>query len=308
MVKFLHHQKTTIQKHTEMNIQDLLNSSEPILLDGAMGSMLMAQGIDSDTHGEVWNVEQPERVAAVHRHYIESGSQIVLTNSFSGNRLQLRARDLEERTHELNKAAAKVLRAEIDASGKDVLAAGSMGPSGELLEPFGELTIDQAKETFAEQAAALTEGGVDLLWIETFSDLNEIKAAIEGVQSASDLPIIATMTFDTHGHTMMGIKPEQMVAELKEYGLVAMGGNCGNGPDEIIAVVKAMHAADPDLTIVAKSNAGLPHIVDNKVVYDGTPEIMAEYAKEVQAAGAHFIGACCGSTPDHIHAMSTSLK
>ena len=270
--------------------------------------MLMAQGLEGDTPAELWNAEHPERVAAVHRHYIESGSQIVLSNSFSGNRFRLADRDLEPRTHELNKAAAEILRAEIKASGKAVLAAGSMGPTGQFLEPLGPLTFEQVKSAYAEQAAALAEGGVDLLWIETFSALDEIKAAIEGVQSVSELPIVATMTFDAHGRTMMGVKPEQMVMELKDYGLLAMGGNCGNGPDEIIQVVAAMHAADPDLTIVAKSNAGLPHVVDGEAVYDGTPEIMADYAKEVQAAGARFIGACCGSSPDHIHAMSGSLK
>jgi methionine synthase I (cobalamin-dependent) len=286
-----------------MNIQDFLKSKDTILLDGAMGSQLIEQGLEAGEAAEAWNVEHPERVMAVHRNYIEAGSQIVLSNSFGGNRFRLSEHGLGDRVHELNKAAAEILCKAIDESGKEAFAAGSMGPTGGFLEPLGALSYGEVKEVYAIQAEALAQGGVDLFWIETFSAIDEIIAAIEGVQSGSQLPIVVTMTFDTKGRTMMGVSPEQMVEDLKSYGLLALGANCGNGPAEIIEVVQRMHAFDPALPIVAKSNAGIPRVVAGETVYDGTPLVMAGYAKEAQESGASLIGACCGSGPEYISAM-----
>ena len=289
-------------------LQQLIASGEPILLDGAMGTMLMDAGLEQGYAPEAWNVEHPERVRAVHRAYIQAGSNVVLTNSFGGTRFRLKLHNFQDRVMEFNRAAAQNARAEADAAGHPVIVAGSMGPTGELLEPMGTMTYEEAKAAFAEQAGALAEGGVDVLWIETMSDLNEVKAAIEGAQSVSDLPLVATMTFDTHGHTMMGVKPEQAVEFLKAYDLTAIGANCGNGPGEIEAVVTAMRTVAPDIPLIAKSNAGIPHWEGSELRYDGTPEVMAEYAARVRELGANLIGGCCGNTPAHIQAMAEALQ
>lgn len=288
-------------------LEALLKEQKVILLDGAMGTMLMAAGLEQGAPPEEWNLLHPEEIRGVHRSYIQAGARIILTNTFGGNRFRLKLHNLQDRVTELNKTAGTLARQEAQAAPHPVLVAGSMGPTGELLEPMGTMTFEQAKEAFAEQAAALADGGVDLLWIETMSDLNEVKAAIEGARSVSNLPIAATMTFDTHGHTMMGVKPAQAVEFLRKYDLVALGANCGNGPAEIEGVIAAMHAIAPEVPLIAKSNAGVPKWVNNELVYDGTPQVMAGYARQARHLGAKLIGACCGSTPAHISAMADSL-
>ncbi len=286
---------------------ELLESGKPIILDGAMGTMLMEAGLTQGDPPEEWNVLYPERLEKIHSAYIQAGSQIILTNSFGGTHFRLTMHGLQERVTELNKAAAINARTAADASPHPVAVAGSVGPTGELFEPMGTLTFDDAKAAFAEQAAALAAGGVDLFWIETMSDLNEVKAAYEGIRSVSDLPISATMTFDTHGHTMMGVNPTKAIETFQDLDFVVLGANCGNGPDEIEEVISSMHAANPKIILVAKANAGLPKLVKGEVVYDGTPEIMAEYALRVHNLGATLIGGCCGSTPDHIEAIAKAL-
>ncbi|MBE9523451.1 MAG: betaine--homocysteine S-methyltransferase [Chloroflexi bacterium] len=286
---------------------ELLESGKPIILDGAMGTMLMEAGLTQGDPPEEWNVLYPERLEKIHSAYIQAGSQLILTNSFGGTHFRLTMHGLQERVTELNKAAAINARTAADASPHPVAVAGSVGPTGELFEPMGTLTFDDAKAAFAEQAAALAAGGVDLFWIETMSDLNEVKAAYEGIRSVSDLPISATMTFDTHGHTMMGVNPTKAIETFQDLDFVVLGANCGNGPDEIEEVISSMHAANPKIILVAKANAGLPKLVKGEVVYDGTPEIMAEYALRVHNLGATLIGGCCGSTPDHIEAIAKAL-
>jgi methionine synthase I (cobalamin-dependent) len=289
-------------------IQSFLSENDYLLADGAMGTMLFATGLEHGGAPELWNVEYPQRVAAVHRAYLEAGSRLLLTNTFGGNRYRLMLHKLEERAAELNRAAASILRREVSSSGVDALVAGDIGPSGGLLEPLGELTYPEAVEAFRQQAAALVEGGVDVIWIETMADLEEVRAAVEGVRQASiDIPIITTMTFDTRGYTMMGVAPERAISTLNSYGAAAVGGNCGNGPEEIIQVVEKMHAADAQTTLVAKANAGIPELVGGKAVYRASPEAMAGYAVKAYDAGARIIGACCGSTPAHIEAISRSL-
>ena len=285
----------------------LLQSGKPILLDGAMGTMLMAAGLESSDAPEEWNVLHPEKVQAIHRAYVEAGSQIFLTNSFGGTSFRLGMHGLEDRVIELNAAAGKIARQVADQADRDVLVAGSIGPSGQLFEPMGTLTYETAVRAFREQAAGLTEGGVDLLWIETMSDLDEVKAAIVGIREVSDLPITATMSFDTHGHTMMGISPARAASELKKLDLIALGANCGTGSDELIEAIKAMRAEAPEASLIAKANAGIPQIVGTEVIYNGSPEVMAAYAREVYRAGAQLIGGCCGNTPAHVQAMAEAL-
>ena len=286
----------------------LLEEGGPILADGAMGTMLFASGLQFGDPPEVWNVSQPEVVRRIQRGYLEAGSRIVMTNTFGGNRLRLRLHGLHERVGELNRTAAILLRTEVDAAGGHALVAGDIGPTGEIMAPLGTLSEEEATEVFAEQAAALIAGGVDVIWVETMSHLSEIRAAIRGVRQVSaDIPIIATMTFDTRGHTMMGVSPEQAVTSLAAWGADAIGGNCGNGPDELLPVIERMHAAAPGITLVAKSNAGMPELVDMRAVYRADPATMAEAGLAFQAAGARVIGACCGSTPAHLKAMAEAL-
>ena len=187
--------------------------------------------------------------------------------------------------------------------------AGDIGPSGEIVAPLGTLEYDEAVDVFREQAASLVAGGVDLIWIETMSDLNEIKAAIQGVrQAAPGIALVTTMTFDTRGYTMMGVSPEDAVRHLAAWGADAIGGNCGNGPDELIPVIAAMRAVAPDVVLVAKSNAGMPELVDMQAVYRASPEVMAGTgASRCATPGARIVGACCGSTPDHLAAMAAAL-
>jgi len=285
--------------------QALLDEGGPIIADGAMGTMLFSAGLQFGDPPEAWNLSHPDVVRRIHRAYLDAGSRVLMTNTFGANRLRLSLHGLERRVSELNRTAAILLRGEVDAAGGQALVAGDIGPSGSIMAPTGTLEYPEAVAAFAEQAAALAAGGVDLMWIETMSDLLEIRAAIEGVRSAAPaLPVIATMTFDTRGHTMMGVSPEQAVAALTVWGADAIGGNCGNGPDELLAVIQRMHAANPDAVLVAKSNAGMPELVDMRAVYRTDPATMAACAVEMRDAGARIIGGCCGTTPEHLAAMA----
>ena len=287
---------------------ELLQSESVLLLDGAMGTELFARGLVAGGSPEAWNVEAPERVQDVHKAYVDAGSNIILTNSFGGTRYRLKLHDLQDRVVELNRAAAQNARAAADAADHAVLVAGSMGPTGELLVPMGNMTYDECREAFAEQARGLVEGGVDILWVETMSDLDEVKAAVEGARSvAPDLPICATMSYDTRGRTMMGVTGAQMVQQLAALGLTAVGANCGNNLIDTEAALAEMHAAAPDMLLIAKANAGMPRYEGDKLIYDGTPDVMAAYADRVRGNGISLIGGCCGSGPAHIRMMRQVL-
>jgi 5-methyltetrahydrofolate--homocysteine methyltransferase len=288
--------------------RDLLDGDGPILADGAMGTMLFQAGLQFGDPPEVWNLTQPDVVRRIHRGYLDAGARILLTNTFGGNSHRLALTGHEKRVGEFNRTAAILLRQEADLAGTGALVAGDIGPSGLIMAPLGTLEEVDAVDAFAEQAAALIAGGVDLIWIETMSDLAEIGAAIRGVRQASaDIPLITTMTFDTRGHTMMGVSPEKAVAALADWGADAIGGNCGNGPEEVVRVMERMHAAAPDVTLVAKSNVGMPQLVDGRAVYLVDPDTMAASGLEMRTNGARIIGACCGSTPDHLAAMAHAL-
>lgn len=286
-----------------------LQSESFLVLDGAMGTMLFAMGLEQGGSPEAWNTEYPERIQEVHCQYIEAGSNIVLTNSFGGTHYRLKLHDLQDRVYELNKAAAENGRIAANNAPHPVLVAGSMGPTGELMIPMGTMSFEDAKAAFAEQARGLDAGGVDVLWIETMSDLEEVKAAVAGARSVSDLPIAATMSFDTNGRTMMGVTGEQMVKALGDLNLAAMGANCGNNLPDTMAAVQTMHELYPDMPIISKANAGMPRMGDDgNLIYDGTPALMAGYAYHVHQQGAKLIGACCGSSPDTIQAIRAALS
>jgi len=285
-----------------------LAQQDYVLLDGAMGTMLFSEGLEEGAAPELWNLDHPEKVRGVHRKYIQAGSQVILTNTFGGTRFRLKLHSLDDKVTELNRVAASLARAEADAAPHPVVVAGSMGPSGELLSPMGEMTYEQARAAFAEQAAGLAEGGVDVLWVETMSDVNEARAAIEGARSVSDLPVVATMSFDTHGRTMMGITPQDAGDSFDNLELLAFGANCGATLPDTEAAISAMHGPRPQVPLVAKANAGIPHWEGDALIYDGTPEVMAGFARRARARGARLIGACCGSTAEHIKAMADALS
>jgi 5-methyltetrahydrofolate--homocysteine methyltransferase len=287
----------------------LIDSGRPVLADGAMGTQLFAEGLQFGDPPEVWNLTHPEVVRRIHRGYLDAGSQILMTNTFGGNRLRLGLHGHDKRVAELNRTAAILLRSEVDAAGGHALVAGDIGPSGEIMAPIGTLDEAEAVEVFAEQAAALVAGGIDLIWIETMSDLGEIKAAIDGVrQVAPDIPLVTTMTFDTRGHTMMGVSPERAAKALISWGADAIGGNCGNGPDELIPVMEKMRAAVPEARLVAKSNAGMPELVDMRAVYRSDPAEFAAQVARMREAGATIVGGCCGTTPAHLSAISATVR
>ena len=288
--------------------QALVERGGAALADGAMGTMLFDQGLESGGSPELWNIDHPDRVGAIHRGYLDAGADLILTNTFGGNRFRLALHGLEGRVQELNRAGARIAREAADAIGQDKLVAGDIGPSGGILEPLGDLAFEAAVSGFAEQARALIDGEVDVIWIETMSDLEEVRAAIEGARRiSSTIPLLTTMTFDTRGHTMMGVSPEQAVDALHSWGAAAVGGNCGNGPDEILGVIEKMKRRAPQVRLVAKANAGVPAWKNGRAAYGAGPEEMAAYAAAVAERGAWLIGACCGSTPAHLRAMAESL-
>ena len=287
----------------------LLATRPWLLADGATGSNLFDVGLMSGDAPELWNFEHPDRIANLHRSFVEAGADIILTNSFGGTRYRLKLHQAEGRVAEINLAAARIARAVADASGRTVAVAGSMGPTGEIMEPIGPLTFELARDAFAEQAKSLKEGGADVLWIETMSSQEEVQAAVAGAATVG-LPIVCTLSFDTNGRTMMGLSPSDFAALEKTLvpRLAACGTNCGVGASEVVACIHNLaEAAGPDVVLVAKGNCGIPQYVDGSIVYNGTPEIMAVYARMALDAGARIIGGCCGTSARHLRAMRDAL-
>jgi methionine synthase I (cobalamin-dependent) len=288
-------------------LHELLTERGVLLVDGAMGTELFARGLESGAPPELWNVDHPDRVRAVHEDYIAAGSDIVLTNSFGGTAFRLKLHRLDDRVEELNRAAAAVARQAADAADRRVLVAGSMGPTGELLEPMGAMTMETCAAAFAEQARGLTAGGADVLWVETMSHLDEVAAAVEGARSVSDLPICATLSFDTAGRTMMGVTGDDAVGRLAELGVTAVGANCGNNLADTEAATAQMRSSRGDVLIISKANAGMPEWHGTELRYSGSPEVMAAHAVRQRESGVRIIGACCGSSPEHLRMMRLVL-
>lgn len=284
----------------------MLEEKGLLIADGATGTMLQKAGLAPGAAPERWNLERPDAIRALHRGYIEAGADLILTNTFGGSAIRLRRDGLADRAAEVNRIAARIAR---EMAGETVGVLGDIGPTGEMMEPLGALSFEEAVAAFAEQASALAEGGVDAILIETMSDLEEVRAAVEGVRKATDLPLLVTLSFDTRGRTMMGVKPERAAKALLSLGVDVMGANCGRTLSETLEAVLKMRAVAPDATLMAKPNAGLPHAEGGDLVYDVTPEIMAEYAQRfVEEAGVRIFGGCCGSTPDHIRAVVAALR
>ena len=289
------------------SLTELLGANGFLVTDGAMGTQLFAAGLMAGDPPEVWNLEHPDRIRAIHQSYVDAGSDIILTNSFGGNRHRLKLHSMEGQVHPLNAAAAAIGRDVADSADRRVLVAGSMGPTGELIRPLGELSTDEAQVAFAEQAAGLADGGADILWMETMSALAEVEAGVLGARSASDLPIVVTLSFDTAGRTMMGLTGEDAGARLVELGVAGIGANCGANLADTEAAVAAIRSVCGDIPVVSKANAGIPVWKGAELEYDGTPEILAAHANRLRAAGISIIGACCGSDPSHISMIRAVL-
>ena len=290
-------------------LQSLLETRPHLLADGAIGTNLFAMGLPTGHAPELWNLEQPDKVALLHKHFAEAGADIILTNSFGGTRHRLKLHKAEDRMSEINETAARIARQAADDADRDVVVAGSMGPTGELFKPLGPLTLDDGTAAFVEQAQALARGGADVLWIETLSSREEVQAAVSAAAKTS-LPVVVTLSFDTNGSTMMGINPSGLAALCGELAPrpLAWGTNCGVGAGEVVACIVSLAAASgPGPVLVAKANCGVPQWVDGAIRYDATPEVMADYARLVRDAGARIIGGCCGTTPTHLRAMRHAL-
>jgi len=288
-------------------LSELLAASPYVVFDGAMGTMVQSVGLDDGGAAELWNVEHPELITDVYRGYLEAGAQVVTTNTFGGTRPRLDMYGLGDRVIELNRAGATLARLAAEPFG--ALVAGDLGPTGELMEPLGSLTIDGASELFCEQLRGLVEGGIDLVLIETMSDLSEVEAAVRAAHAeAPDLPVIATMSFDTNLRTMMGVSPAAAVSAISEFGVTAVGANCGRGPEEMETIMAQMAEVRPEgLLLIAQSNAGLPVLVGDRFEYDCPAPEMAAHATRLKTLGVELIGACCGSTPAHVRAMAEAL-
>jgi 5-methyltetrahydrofolate--homocysteine methyltransferase len=281
-----------------------LQARDTLVADGATGTMLQTMGLEPGEAPERWLFDQPDKIRALHRGYVEAGSDLILSCSFGGTRYRLEGHGLADRVYAVNRRAAELAR---EVAGDDILVAGDMGPTGQLLKPLGPLTPEEVANAYAEQAQGLVEGGADLLLIETMSDIGEAKAAIEGAQRVTDLPIFCTFSFDTHGRTMMGIRPAHAAREIAPL-VNGIGANCGKDPAEYVEFMRAMREVEPQVILWAKPNAGLPHMVGDQVAYDATPEQMGQIALQLQETGVQIVGGCCGTTPAHIAAMVSSVK
>ncbi len=285
----------------DMNtFERLLATRSVVVADGGMGTSLFALGLANGESPELLNIEQPSMVETAHRGFLDGGADIILTNTFGGTHRRLALHKLEDRVAELNKAAVDVARSAANGIDRPIAVGGSIGPTGDLLEPLGPLSFDDAVVAFREQVGALVEGGVDVLWIETMSSMDELQAAFTAAQPAG-LPVVTTMSFDTNGKTMMGVAPRQLAEWSVTSGANAMGGNCGIGLGDVVLAVHEITETVPDAVVVAKANAGIPaYTADGGLTYPAQPLDMSAYAALSVRAGARIVGACCGSTPAHL--------
>jgi 5-methyltetrahydrofolate--homocysteine methyltransferase len=288
------------------SLAKLLESRAVVLTDGATGTNYMLAGLGAGEPPEFWNVDQPGKVLGLHRRFIEAGAEIILTNTFGCNRHRLKLHGAEGRVYELAKRAAELARQEADAAPGPVVVAGSVGPTGELFIPMGELTHDAAVDSFTEQMRGLRDGGADVAWIETLSSTEELNAAAEASIKVG-MPYVVTCSFDTAGRTMMGVLPDELdgIVAGQPVAPLAIGANCGVGASDILVTLLAMQNATH--TLVVKGNCGVPHILGTECVYTGTPEQMARYATLAIDAGARIVGGCCGTTPGHVAAMRAAI-
>ncbi len=284
-----------------------LQSGPTLIADGSTGASLHKLGLKAGIPPEDLVFDNPGMVLQLEGGFVEAGSDIILTDTFGGSRILMQKSKYADRTAEVNRRAAELARQAASAR-SGVLVAGSIGPTGQLLKPYGPLTVDEATAAFAEQAKALAEGGVDLLVIETMFALEEADAAFKGARSVTDLPIVVSFSYDRGTRTMMGVKPADMFKHYKEMGAVMIGANCGTSLENMEKVQQEYAAVADGFPLWAKPNAGLPHLVEGETVFDVTPAQMAEYAVKYVALGAKVVGGCCGNLPGHIAAIAQAVK
>ncbi len=297
-------------------LYDLLEEKGVLLADGATGSNLFNVGLQTGDAPELWNTDHPDKIAQHYRNFIEAGSDLILTNTFGGTQYRMKLHGAEKRVEELNINGVQLLKEEIEKSGRRIVIAGSMGPTGELIVPLGSMSHEEAVVAFREQAEALKKGGADVFWIETLSSKEEAKAAVEACTGLG-LPIVTTYSIDTNGRTMMGLSPDDIVKTSEELTppLVAFGSNCGIGAAELLAAIvniktsltKSKGDKADEAILIAKANCGVPQYIDGEIVYSGTEAIMADYAGMAIDAGARIIGGCCGTSYNHVAAMRKAI-
>ncbi len=289
-------------------LSNLLETVDVILADGATGTNLFNMGLQSGDAPELWNVDAPDKIRALYQGSVDAGSDLFLTNTFGGTAARLKLHDAQNRVAELNRTGAELGREVADKAGRPIIVAGSVGPTGEIMEPVGSLSHAEAVEMFHEQAEALKAGGADVLWLETISAPEEFRAAAEAFALA-DMPWCGTMSFDTAGRTMMGVTSSDlaMIVETLPNPPVAFGANCGTGASDILRTVLGFAAQGNERPLISKGNAGIPKYVDGHIHYDGTPELMGQYAAMARDAGATIIGGCCGTMPAHLRKMREAL-
>jgi methionine synthase I (cobalamin-dependent) len=290
---------------TRPTFNELLATGNVLVADGATGTNYQEKGLGLGVAPEEWLFDAPELVLELHREFVAAGVDLILTDTFGATSIRLGDSPLEGRAREVNLRAAELAR---EAAGDTVLVAGSLGPTGQLAEPLGPLGPDECAAAYAEQAAALTEGGVDLLVMETFFALEEALPAIRGIQSASDLPLVVSFSFDRGTHTMMGVSPRDFVEAVAPFGVAALGANCGRSLVDADAVVVELLDAAGDVPVWVKPNAGVPKMIGDQAVYEATPKIIAEHVRRYVDLGARIVGGCCGSTPAHVAAIVAAVR
>ena len=289
------------------NFLKILQDKSHILADGATGTNLFGMGLETGDPPEPWNIDYKDRIRSLHQGFVDAGSDLFLTNSFGGTSFRLRLHNLESKVFELNKAAAVIAREVADHSNRLIIVAGSMGPTGEMIEPHGLMTPKEAMEAFKAQAEGLAEGGVDVLWLETMYSMEELEAAMDAVKDIG-LPVCATMSFDTAGKTMMGVTPANLAKKSKDLNLNGFGANCGIGAPDLLATINDISKnVDLDTVVISKANCGIPEFVDGNIMYSGTEELMSEYVQIAMNSGARIIGGCCGTSFDHVRAMRKAM-
>ncbi len=288
-------------------LTQLIDEKGVLLADGATGTNLFEMGLEAGGAPELWNEEKPENIRALHQGFVDAGSDIILTNSFGGTRHRMKLHNAQNRVYELNKLAGEIAREVSENAPRKVIVAGSVGPTGELLAPLGSLTYEACVEAFVEQMHGLKDGGVDVLWVETMSSPDEIKAAAQAAAKV-EMPYVVTASFDTAGRTMMGLLPEDMHGVIPQENIpLAIGANCGVGASDLLSSVLDITTANPDAIVIAKANCGIPQIKGDVVEYTGTPELMHDYTKLAMDAGAKIIGGCCGTSCEHLKHMRRAI-
>ncbi len=289
----------------KLNILERVKQGLPIVADGSTGAILHGMGLVAGEPPERWVIENPDGIRALQSGYVKAGSEMLLSCTFGATRPRLELHNLGDSVAAVNTRAVELAR---EVGGEDVYVAGDIGPLGVFLAPLGTLSVEAATDIFAEQAAVLSAAGADLIYIETMSDLGEMRAAIAGARRATDLPIFATMSFDAGGRTNMGVSPAQFAEAMLELGVDAFGANCGKSLAENVTAVAAIREAAPDAVLIAKPNAGLPRLEGDETVFDTTPAEMAESAREFLKLGVRVLGGCCGSSYEHIKAIAELVR